>query len=188
MISKRKLDAEEVEVKNSLLILETQKTLFPAWTIERIQNEAIDEPNLYWLEPTTSFDTHNNIECHMDFPMTPRVVLFRFFEKIQNALISKNAINRKLFVFYLMYAKPQYEPWSLKRFIALKVGLLVQTEYFLNIQFKGFRGANYVLHEFTLADIPFMNPYDWISMFYIVAKDVKKYEPIYKHLKRMLKF
>ncbi|CAI9294355.1 unnamed protein product [Lactuca saligna] len=38
-----------------------------------------------------------------------------------------------------------------------------------------------------MADLPFMNPYDWILLFNIVAKDVTKYEPIFNHLKRMLK-
>lgn len=38
-----------------------------------------------------------------------------------------------------------------------------------------------------MADLPFMNLYDWISLFYIVAKDVKKFKPIYEHLKRMIK-
>ncbi|CAI9271898.1 unnamed protein product [Lactuca saligna] len=42
--------------------------------------------------------------------------------------------------------------------MVLKVGLPIQTEDFLNIQFKGFRG-----------------------------KDVQKYEPIIQHLKRMIK-
>ena len=31
-----------------------------------------------------------------------------------------------------------------------------------------------------------MNPYDWISLFYIVMKDKKKYEPIIMHLKMMI--
>ncbi|CAI9279837.1 unnamed protein product [Lactuca saligna] len=68
----------------------------------------------------------------------------------------------------------------------LKVGLPVQIEEFLNVQFKCFQGANHVLHEFNLANMPFMNSYDWISLFYIVAKNVKKYETIYEHLKRMI--
>ncbi|CAI9287907.1 unnamed protein product [Lactuca saligna] len=80
-----------------------------------------------------------------------------------------------------LYAKPQYESWSLKRIMGLKVGLLVQRKDFLNVHLKGFQGANHVLHEFTLADLPFVNPYDWISLFYIVAKDVNKYDPICEH-------
>lgn len=63
----------------------------------------------------------------------------------------------------------------------------VQTEDFLNVQFKGFWGSNHVLHEFTLDGLPFMNPFDWISLFNIVAKDVKNYEPTYDHLKMIIK-
>ena len=102
-------------------------------------------------------------------------------------MISDSAVNRKLFSFYLRHAKPQYETWSSKRIVSLKVGLPIQTEDFLNIQFKGFRGANHELYEFILADFPFMNPYDWLYLFHIVTKDVQKYEPIVEHLKRMIK-
>ena len=62
----------------------------------------------------------------------------------------------------------------------------MELEDFLNIQFEGFRGANHILDEFTLAELPFMNPYDWISLFHIVLKDEKKYEHIVAHLKRMI--
>ncbi|CAI9297936.1 unnamed protein product [Lactuca saligna] len=41
-------------------------------------------------------------------------------------------------------------------------------------------------NEFTLADQPFMNTYDWIFLFQIVMKDEKKYKPIVAHLKKML--
>ncbi|CAI9291049.1 unnamed protein product [Lactuca saligna] len=91
------------------------------------------------------------------------------------------------FSFYLKYVKLQYESWSLKRIVGLNFGLPVQIEEFMNIQLKGFRGANHVLSEFTLADLPFMNPYDWISLFSIVVKYVKKYETIYENLKRLIK-
>ncbi|CAI9288682.1 unnamed protein product [Lactuca saligna] len=52
--------------------------------------------------------------------------------------------------------------------------------------FKGFRGANRTADEFTLADLPCMYPYDWISLLLIMSKDEKTYEPIVAHLKRML--
>ncbi|CAI9263002.1 unnamed protein product [Lactuca saligna] len=52
--------------------------------------------------------------------------------------------------------------------------------------FKGFRDANRILHEFTLADLPFINSDDYLSLFYIVAKDFKKYEPIFEHLMSMI--
>lgn len=123
----------------------------------------------------------------MDFPLTPRALLFRFCQKIKKTQTSNNTINRKLFNFYLKYGKPQYESWTLKRIVALKVGLPVDTKDFPNINFKRFCGSNHVLHEFTLDDFPFMNPYDWISIFNIVAKDVRKYQPIFDHLKKIIK-
>lgn len=49
--------------------------------------------------------------------------------------------------------------------------LPIQIEDFLSIKFKGFQDANDVLHEFTLENLPFMNPCNWLSLFYIVAKD-----------------
>lgn len=121
-----------------------------------------------------------------DFPITPRAFLFRCFEKIEKAMISDNEVSLKLFNFYLKYAKPQYQSWSLKRIMGLKVYSAMPTKDFMNIRFKGFVGVDRVLDEFTLADMPFMNPYDWISLFNVVVKDYKKYEPIVAYLRRML--
>ncbi|CAH1439095.1 unnamed protein product [Lactuca virosa] len=70
------LDAEEAEAKNSQMILENKKALFPAWSFDQMQNEVIGEPNLFWLEPKTSFDITNDVECQLDFPITPRAFLF----------------------------------------------------------------------------------------------------------------
>ena len=68
----------------------------------------------------------------------------------------------------------------------MKPGLPVQTEDFLNIEFNGFRGDNHIVDKFTLADMPFMNPYGRISLFYIITKNEKKHEPIFAHLKGMI--
>ena len=183
---RKKLETEEAKGKNVKLMLETQKSLFPPWSIERIQKKAIDNPNIYWLQPSISFDLNNDVESQFDFLITPRVFLFRCFENIKKSLISDSAVNQKLFSFYFKYGKPQYKSWSLKNISAVRVKSPVHTEDFLNIQFKGFRGANHVVDEFTLADLPCMNPYKWISLFNILMKDETKYEPIITHLKRIL--
>lgn len=60
---RRKLKVEEDEAKNAKLILETQKSLFHAWSLELIQKEAIYDLNLYWLERTISFNINNDVEC-----------------------------------------------------------------------------------------------------------------------------
>ncbi|CAI9303966.1 unnamed protein product [Lactuca saligna] len=99
---------------------------------------------------------------------------------------ASTVVNQILFSFYLKYAKPQYKTLSLKKICALRVKSPIQTEDFLNIQFKGFRGADKIMDEFTLVDSFCMNPCDWISLFIIVMKDEQKYKPIVAHLKRML--
>ena len=68
----------------------------------------------------------------------------------------------------------------------MKVYAPFPIENFINIKFKGFRRASLVEDDFTPADLPCMNPYDWISLFLILSKDEQKYEPIIAHLKRML--
>ncbi|CAH1421900.1 unnamed protein product [Lactuca virosa] len=123
---RKKLEAEEAEAKNEKLVLVTHKSLFPTWSHKRIQKEATKDPNLYWLEPTISFDLSIDVEFKLDFPITPRVFLFRCFEKIEKFVIYDSALNQKFFSFYLKYAKQQYEIWNLKRIMALNVGFSVQ--------------------------------------------------------------
>lgn len=69
----------------------------------------------------------------------------------------------------------------MKRIVGLKVRKPTIVDGFANINFKAFRGHNHEVHEFTLAYIPFMNSYDWITLLNIIAKDTMKYEPIYNH-------
>ncbi|KAI3701012.1 hypothetical protein L2E82_45654 [Cichorium intybus] len=117
----KKLDAEEAEARDAQISLEARKLLFPLWSVKRIQKEALDEPKVYWLELAISFYLSNDVESQLDFPITPRAFLFRCFETIEKALISDPGVNHKLFSFYLKYAKPQYESWSLKNIIRLRV-------------------------------------------------------------------
>lgn len=67
--------------------------------------------------------------------------------------------------------------------MGVKVCSPVSAEDFVKVKFKGFRGSKKVINEFSLADLPFMNPFDWISLFNIFYKDAHKYEPIVAHLK-----
>lgn len=43
-----------------------------------------------------------------------------------------------------------------------------------------------MLDEFTSTNLPFTNPYEWISLFNIVLKYEKKYNPIVALMKSML--
>lgn len=70
--------------------------------------------------------------------------------------------------------------------VVVKVYAMFPTEQFTNFKLKGFRGASRIVEDFTLVDLPCMNPNDWISLFPILSKDEVKYEPIVSHLKRMI--
>lgn len=44
---RKELEAQEPEAKNVKHMLETQKSLFPPWSMELMQKEAIDDPSIY---------------------------------------------------------------------------------------------------------------------------------------------
>lgn len=158
--------------------------MFPEWTINRIQKEVIDNLNLYWLQPQTSFEVKNEMGYQFDFSITTKAFQFWCFDSIQKAHLSNKGIN-KLFIFYVKNLKPQYESWSLGRIVALKLRKPIAVDGFTNVGLKVYRGHNQTLHELSLVDITFLNPYDWISLF--VAKGVVKYEPILQFLRRMVR-
>ncbi|CAI9288794.1 unnamed protein product [Lactuca saligna] len=49
------LDQLEAEKQNSVKIEPSKRTLFPEWTIDRMDKDTIKKVNPFWLEPNTSF-------------------------------------------------------------------------------------------------------------------------------------
>ncbi|CAI9295632.1 unnamed protein product [Lactuca saligna] len=83
--------------------------------------------------------------------------------------------------------KPQYETWSAGKITAVKVTDPIEIDSFPNAKFKVVRGSASRVHEFTLADLPCLNPYDWIMLYNLLLKyGKKKYEPVIAHLKLMI--
>ncbi|CAI9267060.1 unnamed protein product [Lactuca saligna] len=62
----------------------------------------------------------------------------------------------------------------------------IETDSFPNARFKVTRGATGQECEFTLAEQPCLNLYDWILLLNLLLRDEQKYEPFIAHLKRML--
>ncbi|CAI9299917.1 unnamed protein product [Lactuca saligna] len=118
--------------------------------------------------------------------MTLKVFLFRSFDRVVNGLESDNDVNLMLISFYLKHGKPQYHTWNSNKITTVKVVGLIETESFLNARFKTARGAASSVFEFTLAELPCLNPYEWISLLHILLKDEQKYEPIVLDLNTML--
>jgi len=57
----------------------------------------------------------------------------------------------------------------------------------VNVGFTGIRGSDKKPMEFSLADLPTMNPFDWIVIFRILSKDPVDKGPLIIHFRRMLK-
>lgn len=76
LILRKELEAKEAKARVAKVTLATQMSLFPPWTLERIQKEAIDHPNVHWLEPSVSFKLNNTSDSQLDFPLTSKAFLF----------------------------------------------------------------------------------------------------------------
>ncbi|CAI9277065.1 unnamed protein product [Lactuca saligna] len=51
------------------------------------------------------------------------------------------------------------------KIIAVKVTGAIETESFPNAMFKVAKGSGSQVHKFTFADLPCLNPYDWIMLY-----------------------
>ncbi|CAI9288738.1 unnamed protein product [Lactuca saligna] len=71
LIVKEEEEKEKAE-REAQVTLETRKLLFPLCTLERIMNEAINNPRQYLLEHIVSFDMQNIQDSQLDFPITPK--------------------------------------------------------------------------------------------------------------------
>lgn len=95
-------------------------------------------------------------------------------------------VDKSLMTFYLKFGKPQYQTWSLQKINVVKVIGPIQPKSFVNIKFKTTRGSVNSIFEFSLADLPCLNSYDWIILLHFLMQDEMKYEPGVSHIKRIL--
>ncbi|CAI9280416.1 unnamed protein product [Lactuca saligna] len=124
----------------------------------------------------------NSQDSQLDLPITLKAFEFRSFIKVVNVPLTDSGADHLLFSFYSKHTKPQYETWSAKKITFKKVSGPIETDSFPNAHFKVARGSTSQVCKFTLADLPFLNPYDWILLLNMLLKD----EPVVAHLKRML--
>ncbi|KAI3700155.1 hypothetical protein L2E82_44774 [Cichorium intybus] len=107
-----------------------------------------------------------------------------FDERITNTQPSA-IINDMLFNFYLANSKPQYLSWSLKKIVRLTPRMPRVISPFKNAIFLARRGSDQEKDEFTLADLPFMNPFGWVSLFNILSR-AEEHEILAEHVKKLL--
>ncbi|KAL7589472.1 hypothetical protein Lser_V15G37512 [Lactuca serriola] len=181
-------EAEEGERRNKEEedALQCNKALFPEWTREKLINQAIEFPSVYWLEPVASFDCDNSKDSQFDMPITRKAFTFHCFEATAEVPFPHPKVDRELIDFYLKYGQPQYLTWSAQKIISIKVLKPSHAGRFVNVNFKITRGSANTVSIISLADLPNINPHDCILLFNILLSDPKEYEPVLEHLKRML--
>ena len=121
-------------------------------------------PSQYWLQSVVSFDLQNTQDSQLDLPITPKAFRFCSFVKVVNVPFTDSGENHLIFSFYLNRMKPQYERWSASKITVVKVADPIETDSFPNVKFKVVKGSSSQVHEFTLAYLPCLNPYDWIVL------------------------
>ena len=166
----------------------TLASLFPPWTKKRIVREIAE--NDHWLQPKVSFEVGNTADCQLEFPMSPVVFFFRSFYPIRKNSVSDTSTNTRLLNFYLKHAKPQADVWSLKKIVSMRIGKIIEAavpEDFTNVTIMIKRGSEKEESEVTLADLPMLNPVDWIHMYHLVKQMKVKHDLIIDHLAEMIK-
>ncbi|CAI9259665.1 unnamed protein product [Lactuca saligna] len=62
----RKAKEKERAEKEAQTTLKSKMLLFPKWNLKRIQNQAMDMPSQYWLDPIASFEIQNTHDSQLD--------------------------------------------------------------------------------------------------------------------------
>ncbi|KAL7586307.1 hypothetical protein Lser_V15G38798 [Lactuca serriola] len=181
-------EAEEAERKQKEAhdLLESRKTLFPSWTLERMIKEAIDTPSILWLEPVISLDRSNTVDSQFDMPLTQKAFIFHAFSNVAEFPHPHPQVDRDLINFSLKAAQPQYQTWSVQKIVNVRVLKPYSEGNFVNVWFKVLRGSAKTKHAISLADLPNLNPHDWIILHNILLTNEDEYGLIIDHFKRML--
>ncbi|KAL4568114.1 hypothetical protein LXL04_023715 [Taraxacum kok-saghyz] len=181
---------KEAEKRNKANIDKDLEFIRPTWNkktiTDHVRNGRID----YWLIPRASFLAVNSLWEQPDFPMSNRAFVYKAF--VINPEVRKNIKNLDsvLINFYAEKAQPQHLVWSTSKLVQLhSVGTEGwKNNTLINYRFQGFRGEEKIVCNFSCADLPLMNPYDWIKIHTMLRKrNDDRYKYYLNHITQMLK-
>nr|KAJ0220074.1 hypothetical protein LSAT_V11C200061920 [Lactuca sativa] len=177
----KKQKAELEQKRKEAELLEKKKSMFPIWTIDSLQRCTIDEPSILWLEPVMSFGIENSKDAQFHMPITRKTFIFHCFNLTAAIPSPDPKVDRDILEFYLEFAQPQYLTWSSKKITTLKFLKPYSAGKFINFKFKVTRGTEGSVHNITFADLPNLNPHDWILLNNIHLSNPQEYQPIIDH-------
>nr|KAJ0186805.1 hypothetical protein LSAT_V11C900484900 [Lactuca sativa] len=102
-------------------------------------------------------------------------------QRLMNMLASSERLKRK------KELRRKLRTWSASKIIDVKVTEPIKTESFPNSKFKVARGSTSQACEFTLTDLPCLNPHDWMMIYNILMRNKEKYECVVSHLQLLIK-
>ena len=87
--------------------------------------------------------------------MTVKAFVFKSFPNTICVPLTNSTMNKKLFKFYALQSRLQYEVWSLKKIYNIQECEVEEIENgFLNFKFKALRGSNNEEFSLSFVDLP----------------------------------
>ena len=116
-------------------------------------------------------------------PICPRAFLFKYMEPVALFNGDDETMNKILIDFYVKKSRPQQEVWScipIKTIPRVRRTKLIGNAFY-NWEFEVTRGTEKTKSIFTFADLPLMNPSDWINIHQIMV--LKCEDSLKQHIK-----
>ena len=180
----------ESEKRNKSDLDKDLEFIWPTWNkqtiTQHVRNGRID----YWLVPRASFLATMMLYDSPDLPMSNKAFTYKAFVINSEKMKTIKNLDSVLINFYADRSQPQHLVWSTSKISVLRcVGSEQWKNTLINYKFQIGRGKDKELSDVTCADLPLMNPYDWIKMHQmLIQRNDPKYKHYVNHLKLMIKF
>ncbi|KAL4564661.1 hypothetical protein LXL04_028729 [Taraxacum kok-saghyz] len=166
-----RLRVEALKEKDDRQIQTSETRIWPVWTRAKIMQVALSDPNPYWLHPIASQRVKFDANFQLDMPICPRAFLFIYIEPLAFFNGDDEMMNKILIDFYAKKSRPQQEVWScipIKTIPRIRRTNLVGNAFY-NWEFEVTRGTEKTKSIFSFAEVPLMNPSDWINLHQIMV-------------------
>ena len=135
---------------------------------------ALPEPDPYWLHPIASQRVKFDANFQLDMPICPRAFIFKYMEPLAFFNGDDEMMNKILIDFYTKKSRPQQEVWScvpIKTIPRIRRTNLVENAFY-NWEFDITRGTEKTKSSISFAELPLLNPSDWINIYQIMVLNV----------------
>ena len=179
----------EAEKRNKADLDKDLELIWTVWNKQTITQHIRNGRPTYWLVPRASFLATMMLYESPDLPMSNKAFVYKAFVVNADRMKSIRNLDAVMINFYADRSQPQHKVWSTDKISVLRcVGSEQWKNTFINYKFQIGRGKDKVLSDITCADLPIMNPYDWIKMHQmLVQRNDQKYKNYVNHLRLMIK-